>query len=126
MSNTPESEDKNLPSIKKLSAPEWQDPELAAKLARMTRRDRDELTYGVIELDENGVILSYNQTEADIAGRDPEEVLGRNLFFDVAPCLQSLRFYLPFQKSLAAGEGMDSEYDYVLNRTEAPKGVKVH
>jgi photoactive yellow protein len=50
----------------------------ADELARMTRDQLDALPFGVIELAADGTILSYNAGEAELSGRKPEKVIGKN------------------------------------------------
>jgi photoactive yellow protein len=60
----------------------------------------DALPFGVILLDENGVILFYNRSEESSAGRDRREVVGRNFFTKIAPCAQVQDFYGQFLESV--------------------------
>ena len=55
-------------------------------LARMNDDDLNGLAFGAVQLDMNGTILKYNAAEADITGRDVNQVIGKNFFSDVAPC----------------------------------------
>jgi photoactive yellow protein len=58
-------------------------PDLAAQIERLTDGERDTLPFGVILLDREGVVRFYSATEKRAANY-PGEVVGRN-FFDVAP-----------------------------------------
>ena len=62
------------------------------KLASMNKDQFDDVAFGAIQLDENGTIIKYNAAEGDITGRDPEAVVGKNFFTDVAPCTNSKEF----------------------------------
>jgi photoactive yellow protein len=46
----------------------------------------DDLPYGVIRLDADGVVLAYNAAQADLSRFRRRQVIGRNFFEDVAPC----------------------------------------
>ena len=46
----------------------------------------ESLAFGAILLDRTGKIVKYNQAEGLIAGRAPNDVMGRNFFNDIAPC----------------------------------------
>lgn len=48
--------------------------------------DLDRLPFGVIRLSGDGRIEAYNATEARHSGRQPDTVIGRNFFAEVAPC----------------------------------------
>lgn len=46
----------------------------------------DRLPFGVVRTRGNGRILSYNQAEARNSHLDPQKVIGRNFFSEIAPC----------------------------------------
>jgi photoactive yellow protein len=58
----------------------------AEQIARLTPEEYDALPYGIIELDDQGVVRAYNSTEGRRARRDAADVIGLNFFRDVAPC----------------------------------------
>ena len=47
----------------------------------------ESLSIGVVVLDDAGKIVVYNQAEERLAGRKRDQVMGREFFVDVAPCL---------------------------------------
>jgi photoactive yellow protein len=61
-------------------------------LSRLTTTEIDALPFGYIALAPDGTIRKYNRFEADLARKDPQEVLGRNFFREVAPCTQVQEF----------------------------------
>ena len=67
-------------------------------LSNMTASDIDALPFGYIALALDGTVRKYNRYEADLARRDPKDVLGRNFFRDVAPCTQVQEFEGRFQE----------------------------
>jgi photoactive yellow protein len=60
------------------------------------------LPYGVILLDPDGVILSYNPAEERLSHRSARQVVGLNFFRDVAPCTQVKEFEGRFQSFVAS------------------------
>jgi photoactive yellow protein len=72
-------------------------------LPRLSPADFDALPFGVIQLDEAGVVLLFNAKEAELARRSPEEVLGKNFFEDVAPCTNVRDFRGRFDTLLERG-----------------------
>ncbi|MGL4488376.1 MAG: PAS domain-containing protein, partial [Rhizobiaceae bacterium] len=54
------------------------------------------LAFGAILLDRNARILKYNKAEGLIAGRNPDDVMGRNFFNEIAPCAKGKRFHGEF------------------------------
>lgn len=94
----------------------------ADQLAQMTRAQLDTLPYGVIELSSDGTILSYNAGEAELSGRKPEKVIGKNFFTEVAPCTDVREFHGRFI-DLIEHRSINHEFDFVF--TFSPP-VNVH
>lgn len=67
----------------------------------------DDLPYGVIELDDAGVVRTYNATEQELSGRSPEQVVGRSFFRDVAPCTRVRRFEGRWREFYESPEGVE-------------------
>lgn len=88
----------------------------ADELAQMTREQLDALPYGVIELAADGTILSYNAGEAEISGRQPERVIGRNFFTEVAPCTDVREFHGRFL-DLIEHRAVNHEFDFLFTFT---------
>lgn len=72
-------------------------------LSALSAAEIDALPFGYIALSPDGTIRKYNRYEADLARKDPQQVLGRNFFRDVAPCTQVKEFEGRFRE-LANGE----------------------
>lgn len=84
----------------------------ADELSKMSREDLDALPYGAIRLSPHGTILSYNATEAHLTGRQPERVLGRNFFREVAPCADVKEFHGRFVELNGAGGSIFQEFSF--------------
>ncbi|MFO8065330.1 MAG: photoactive yellow protein [Spirochaetota bacterium] len=94
-------------------------------LSSMKDDELDGLAFGAIQLDKDGTILQYNSAEADITGRDAEEVKGKNFFRDVAPCTNTDEFYGKFKEGVDSGN-LNSMFEYVFDYKMQPTKVKVH
>ncbi len=94
-------------------------------LSRMTPQQLDQLTFGAIQLDAQGRILSYNETEASITGRNAKEVVGRNFFRDVAPCTDNEKFRGVFDAGVRAGN-LNTMFEYTFDYRMNPTRVKIH
>ncbi|MEM6548599.1 MAG: photoactive yellow protein [Pseudomonadota bacterium] len=83
------------------------------------------LPFGAILVDKDGKIMKYNSAEGVIAGRKPEDVIGKNFFNDIAPCAKGKRFHGEFMKFRRSGQVntlFDYEFDYKAGRIK----VKIH
>jgi photoactive yellow protein len=64
----------------------------------------DAMAFGMIQLDREGVVRTYNEWEAKLARRDAQDVIGRNFFTDVAPCTNVASFRGKLDELVASGE----------------------
>lgn len=94
-------------------------------LSKMNDQDINGLAFGAIQLDANGNILSYNQTEGEITGRKPEDVIGKNFFTEVAPCTNRPEFHGKFTEGVQSGD-LNALFEYVFDYKMEPTKVKVH
>ena len=95
------------------------------KLAKMSDTEIDSLSFGAIQLDKEGKILTYNSAEGEITGRDPKAVIGKNFFTEVAPCTKSPEFYGRFKEGVEKGN-LNTLFEYRFDYEMAPTKVKVH
>lgn len=62
----------------------------------LTESELDGLPVGMIQLDRNGTVLKFNQTESSLARMDKSDAIGRSFFDEVAPCTKVQEFYGKF------------------------------
>ena len=96
-----------------------------AHLATLSDEEFDALPYGAIGLDEQGVIIRYNATEATFSNHKADQVLGRNFFTQVAPCTNNRLVYGAFRDGVAAGS-MDVKIPYTFTYVMKPTNVVLH
>jgi photoactive yellow protein len=70
--------------------------ELLERADILTEDELDGLPVGMIQLDRDGTVLKFNQTESRLADVARESALGRNFFDDVAPCTKVQEFHGQF------------------------------
>ena len=61
-------------------------------LANMSSAEFDAMPFGMIQLDRDGIVKTYNMWESKLARRDPRDVVGKNFFTEVAPCTNVASF----------------------------------
>jgi photoactive yellow protein len=59
----------------------------------LTEDELDSLPVGMIQLDRDGTVLRFNQTESSLARMEKSEALGRSFFDEVAPCTRVQEFH---------------------------------
>ncbi|GAC1411469.1 MAG: hypothetical protein NVSMB64_21270 [Candidatus Velthaea sp.] len=96
----------------------------ANELALKTSAEIDQLTFGAIQLDASGKVLTYNSAEAAITGRNPDDVIGKNFFQDVAPCTKTPAFEGLFRDGVAKGH-LNVLFVYVFDYHMMPTQVRV-
>lgn len=62
----------------------------------LTEDELDSLPVGMIQLDRDGTVLKFNQTESSLARVDKSEALGKSFFDEVAPCTKVQEFHGKF------------------------------
>lgn len=100
-------------------------PDIIKKLDAMSEAERDELAFGVIQLNDEGYVVSFSRAEEQITGRKVQDVIGKHFFREVAPCTQSPRFLGRFLAGVREGK-TDVSFEYVLDHEMRPTRVHVH
>lgn len=71
----------------------------------------NKLPFGVIHLNRDGTILSFNEAEERSSGRTKDNMIGRN-FFEVAPCADIKEFRGRFEEFLNSSN-LSEQFDFV-------------
>ena len=95
-----------------------------AQLPSMSPQELNALDFGVVKVDDEGVVQFYNTYESQLAGVAPEQARGRNFFTQVAPCSNSRLFYGRFKQGIAQGN-LDSQFLYTFTYKMRPTLVRV-
>ena len=72
----------------------------------------DSLPHGVIVLDAAGRVVVYNAAEAALAGRTRDQVLGRDFFVEIAPCMNVRELAGEFRASIGQKKAIDVRVDF--------------
>lgn len=81
----------------------------------------DDLGFGLIVMDREGITVGYNVFESRRAGIAKERVLGRHFFTDVGPCTNN---YLVAERYRAQPD-LDEQLDYVFTFRMSPTPVRL-
>lgn len=87
--------------------------------------DIDQLRFGVIGFDDQGIVRAYNRFESEAAGLSPEQVLGMHLFEVVAPCMNNYLVAQRFEDAAREGVLLDDTIGYVLTLRMRPTPVRL-
>ena len=97
---------------------------LYKKVDDMTTAELDALPMGIIQLDEHGKILHFNNYEAELSKLSKDSVLGRNFFREVAPCTDVQEFHGRFKQGVAE-KSLHVKFRYHFAFKQDPRNVLV-
>lgn len=80
--------------------------------------------FGIIRMDDDGVVQFYNRYESNLSGFDPEEAVGTNFFTELAPCSNNPLFLGRFKEGVQAGD-LDEHFTYTFTYKMRPTLVDV-
>ncbi|CAN5776009.1 hypothetical protein BH11PSE13_BH11PSE13_27420 [soil metagenome] len=98
---------------------------LLITLEALTDAQLDDLDFGVIGFDSDGIVRRYNVFESQAAGLSPQRVLGHALFTVVAPCMNNFLVAQRFEDAVGASQTLDETVGYVLTLRMRPIKVKL-
>lgn len=101
------------------------DPLLGSFLLEADDAALDQLTFGVIGFDRDGIVRRYNSWESRAAGLSVARVVGQSLFTVVAPCMNNELVARAFEGAAARGEALDRTLPYVLTLRMKPTKVQL-
>ena len=94
-------------------------------LSTLSDEELDALPYGVIGIDDEGVIIRYNATEANFSNHTANQVLGKSFFTQVAPCTNNRLVYGAFKEGMSSGS-LDMKIPYTFTYVMKPTNVVIH
>jgi photoactive yellow protein len=104
---------------------DFNEPDIAVRLATLSASDLDTLEFGVIGFDADTVVRVYNALESTMAGLAVASVMGQPLFTVVAQCMNNFMVAQRFEDAAREGTRLDATIDYVLTLRMRPIKVKL-
>jgi photoactive yellow protein len=95
------------------------------KLATLHRTEADTLDFGIVKVDDAGVIQLYNKYESELAGVSPNDAVGKNFFTQVAPCTNNRLFFGRFKDGVTANS-LNVALPYTFTYKMRPTNVQIH
>lgn len=96
-------------------------PDLLDQLESASFEQIDEMPFGLIVMDRDGVVTWYSKVESAQTGIAPEKVLGRNFFESVGPCTNN---YLVSQRFMDEPD-LDDTIEFVFTLRMNPTPVRL-
>lgn len=94
-------------------------------LLSLSDAEVDQLPFGFIQLDAEGVVLRYNQFEANLACLDRSQVLGRHFFREVAPCTGVREFEGRYREMVAQGVDASARLEFLFRFAHGDRLVDI-
>ncbi len=108
-----------------MQQPSFQQAALRQALDALDACALDELEFGLIGIDADGVVQRYNALESSFSGLAASRVLGRCLFTVIAPCMNNAMVAGRFEAAMRDGLELDTTLDYVLALRMRPVKVRL-
>lgn len=102
----------------------FDDEELGEELRTCAEDTLDHAPFGIVKVDDDGVVQFYNQYEAKLADVNPEDALGKNFFTQLAPCSGNRLFHGRFKDGVRKGD-LDERFTYTFTYKMSPTLVQV-
>jgi photoactive yellow protein len=93
-------------------------------LPSLSRQELDSLDFGVVKVNDAGVIEIYNTYESQLANVSPSTAQGRNFFTQVAPCTNNRLVFGRFKEGVQQ-DSLDAELSYTLTYKMRPTNVRM-
>lgn len=98
---------------------------IGERLQHANEEALNDADFGIIRLDDEGVVQFFNQYESELSGVAPKEAEGQDFFTQVAPCTNNRLFRGRFKKGVRRGE-LDETFTYTYTYKMRPTLVDVH
>lgn len=102
----------------------FDDDELGEELRTCSEKALNEAPFGIVRVDDEGIVQFYNRYEAKLADVAPEDAMGRNFFTQLAPCSSNRLFHGRFKKGVRQGT-LDERFTYTFTYKMSPTLVQV-
>lgn len=106
------------------AGPAFDADDIGAWLAEAPAAMLHEAPFGIIEVDADGIVLFYNDTEADFSGVPRDEAEGESFFFEIAPCTDSRTFRGRLEEH-ADADTFDLRFSYTFTYRMSPTLVDI-
>lgn len=100
-------------------------PEMLRDIPYMSRAQLDALDFGVVRVDDTGVVQIYNKYESELANVEPTTAIGKNFFRELAPCTNNRLIFGRFKDGVAANK-LDHMATYAFTYKMRPTLVNIH
>ena len=103
---------------------DFEDDDLGERLRTCSADELNDAPFGIVAVDDDGVVKFYNRYESEMSGVDRNQAVGKNFFTQLAPCSNNRIFLGRFKKGVRTGE-MDERFNYTFTYKMRPTLVDI-
>ena len=104
--------------------PEFDQPDLARAVERLTAQEIDALPFGAIRIDPTGAIAHYSAAERRLSGFGGRQALGCDFFSEIAPCMKTANYLGRIETALKKGS-LDLEFTHTGDFSDRERELTV-
>ena len=92
--------------------PDYDDPQLARAVERLTQAEIDALPFGAIKLNSDGLVVYYSDAERRLSGSGNHQRVGLHFFDQIAPCMDNEHYRGRIREAAARGT-LNLEFSHI-------------
>jgi len=98
---------------------------ILASLEALDSIELDTLDFGVIGFNGDNIVCRYNTYEAKLSGLRPVDALGKNVFTELAQCMNNFLVAVRFEDAITEGVSLDASVDFTFSWRMRPTKVQL-
>ena len=103
----------------------FEQTDILASLEALDDIELDTLDFGVIGFTGDIIVCRYNTSEAKLSGLRPVDALGKNVFTELAQCMNNFLVAVRFEDAITEGASIDATIDFILSWRMRPTKVQL-
>ena len=103
----------------------FEQTDILASLEALDDIELDTLDFGVIGFTGDIIVCRYNTSEAKLSGLRPVDALGKNVFTELAQCMNNFLVAVRFEDAITEGASLDTIIDFILSWRMRPTKVQL-
>ena len=103
----------------------FEQTDILASLEALDDIELDTLDFGVIGFTGDIIVCRYNTCEAKLAGLRLVDALGKNVFTELAQCMNNFLVAVRFEDAITEGASLDATIDFILSWRMRPTKVQL-
>ena len=103
----------------------FEQTDILASLEALDDIELDTLDFGVIGFTGDIIVCRYNTSEAKLSGLRPVDALGKNVFTELAQCMNNFLVAVRFEDAITERASLDTTIDFILSWRMRPTKVQL-